>query len=111
MQHSHLSELESEGHPVFWQALKYSLMAAACLVAFVELGMGILIAMLAVVGLVFVFMERVKQAGAQQHAQVFHTQLIGDGGSFPNDAPETKSVFPESTRVVLDGGSLERHRI
>ena len=110
MQHSHLSELVSEGHPVLWQALKFSLSAAAVLVVFYELSAGMVITVLVAAGLVFAFIERVKQVSAQQHPQMFHTKLIGDGGSFPNARPETKNDFSEPARV-LDGGSFERHRI
>ncbi len=109
MQHSHTSELNSEGHHALWQALKYLLLAVAILFAIFELRTGILITISIAAGLVLALMERVKRIDAQQYDRLLPVRLIGDGGSFPNDKPEMEKA-PSEPASVLDGGSLGRRR-
>jgi hypothetical protein len=110
MQHSHISELDSEGHHALWQALKYPLLAVIVLLAVDVFNVGVLITISIFAGLVYALVERVKKVGGQLDNRLFHARLIGDGGCFPNDRPETKKPYsPPSS--VLDGGSFERNRI
>lgn len=110
MQHSYISELVSEGHPVLWRALKYTSLAVVALFAVTELSTGMLITLLMAAGLVFALAERVRKIDELQPGQSLPVRLLGDGGSFPNDLPEMERGCTEPARV-LDGGSLERHRI
>ncbi len=109
MQHSHTSELNSDGNHALWQALKYLLLAIVVLLAVVELGTGTLITVSIAAGLIFALMERVKHIDAQQHDRLFPVRLIGDGGCFPNDKPEMEKT-PSEPASVLDGGSLKHRR-
>lgn len=110
MQHSYTSELDTEGHYVLWRALKYPLLAVIVLLAAVELSTGMLIFFCITVALVFALAERVQKINARPHDLLATSRLMGDGGSFPNDEPEMEQVTSGSVRV-MDGGSLERHRI
>jgi hypothetical protein len=109
MQHSHTSELNSEGHNALWQALKYLLLLVVVLLAVFELRTGMLITTAIAAGLVFALLERVKKIDTQQHSQLLPARLIGDGGCFPNNKPEMEKT-PSEPAHVLDGGTLEHRR-
>lgn len=116
MQHTHLVAPPHPSQHALLRALKFLPLivvgVAVGLIALYEHSVALLVVLALASALALAFSDRVEKAGgiARNATQTAPSDLLGDGGCFPGTVPVAERTASQGV-VVVDGGSLEHHRV